>query len=635
MIELGIEKLGKSFGVTALFTDLDFDIKTKERVGIVGANGVGKTTLLKMIYGTESITSGNIHKRKNLKIGYLEQIPDYEDCMTSLDVIQLAFREIYAIENKLKELRQKMADKVDLDETIQLYSKYEEKLNFYGDYQTKINKIIKGLNFTEQLLNNKFNTLSGGEKSRILLAKLLLEEPDLLLLDEPSNHLDMYSIEWLEKYLVSYKGSVLIVSHDRYFLDKVANKIVEIRKSQCDTYLGNYSKYVVERELRLINELKTYENQQKKIAKMQEQIKRYRIWGEMRDSDKMYRRAKELEKRLEKLDQISKPVYDRKINSFSLVASDRTGKIVLNCEKIKKSFKEKLIFQDINFEVRFGDSVAVLGANGIGKSTLLKIICNQIEADCGYCKIGANVNIGYLSQEVSFSEENQSVLDYFSGKYNITYGETRKELAKIMMYEDDVYKSIASLSGGEKTRLKLLTLMYEKFNVLILDEPTNHLDIESREALEADLIKYDGTIIFVSHDRYFVEKVATRIFHIDNYSLKSFNFGYNEYIEKMQVKEKVAFDEKKDNSFDKNNYLEEKQKLRLKEKKIRDFKKLEIEIDSLDIEIKDIEKKLYSEKDTVKLIELNNSFELKKIEIDQKFILLEEMYEDSDLADLI
>jgi len=635
MIELGIDKLGKSFGVTPLFDNLDFDIKTKDRVGVVGANGVGKTTLLKMIYGTEGISNGNIHKRKGLKVGYLEQIPNYEDNMTSFDIIKLAFEEIYVIESNLKDLRQKMAEKIELEETIQLYSNLEEKLNYYGDYETKINKIIKGLNFSEELLKNKFNLLSGGEKSRILLGKLLLEEPDLLLLDEPSNHLDMDSIEWLEKYLINYKGSVLIVSHDRYFLDKVANKIVEIRKSKCDSYIGNYSKYVVERELRLINELKTYENQQKKIAKMQEQIKRYRIWGEMRDSDKMYRRAKELEKRLEKLDQISRPVYDRKINSFSLSSSDRTGKIVVACENIGKSFSEKLIFEDINFEVRYGDSVAVLGANGIGKSTLLKIICKELEADDGYCKIGANVNIGYLSQDVVFPEEKETVLEYFSGKYNITYGETRKELAKIMMYEDDVYKSIASLSGGEKTRLKLLTLMYEKFNVLILDEPTNHLDIESREALESDLINYDGTIIFVSHDRYFVEKVATRIFHIENKGLKSFEFGYNEYMESIRNSYKLCLEENKESSSDKDDYLESKQKIRLKEKKIRDFKKLEAEIDSLDIEIKNLEKMLYSEKDTIKLVELNNNFEDKKIEIDQKFILLEEMYDDSDLADII
>lgn len=636
MIELGIEKLGKAFGATTIFENLDLDIYSKDRVGVVGANGVGKSTLLKMICGLENVTKGNIHKRKGLKIGYLEQIPDYDDELLLIDVLKLPFSEFYATEKEIEYLRMQMTSEEKLEKTMEKYDQMLLKLESFGDVHTKLNKIIVGLNFACNILNNKFNSLSGGEKARVLLGKLLLEEPELLLLDEPSNHLDISSIEWLEKYINNYDGAVMIVSHDRYFLDKIADRIVEIRRSGCDTYKGNYSKYVVERELRLINEIRAYENQQKKIAKVQDQIKRYRIWGEMRDSDKMYRRAKELEKRLEKLDSVKKPVYDRKINSFALESKERTGKIVVSCKNIEKSFGEKLIFSDINFEIRFGESVAVLGANGIGKSTLLKIIIGEINADRGNCKLGSKVNVGYLSQNVHFSTESMTLLDYFSGKYDISYGEARSELAKIMFTGDDVYKSISSLSGGEKTRLRLLTLMYEKFNVLILDEPTNHLDIESREALEADLIKYEGTIIFVSHDRYFIEKVATRIFYIENKKLDIYDLGYNEYLDRIQKKE-IEEKEKKsnENSEDKNNYLEAKQKARLKEKKIRDFKKLEEEIDELDEHLKKLEKKLYSEKDTSKLVEMNEEFENATRLFDKKFVELEKMYEDSELADEI
>lgn len=644
MIEIGISNLEKSFGVDKIFENVTFDIKEKEKIGLVGKNGVGKTTLMKIIYGLEEPTRGQVSKRKALRVGYLEQVYSYSDNMLTEDVLRLSFKDLYDLEDEMNTL-QKTFDNLkneELDKAIKRYSQLHDKYEAMGGYsiKEKLDKITIGLDISNSMLKSRFNTLSGGEKTRVVLGKILLENPDVLLLDEPSNHLDIKSIEWLEDYLKTYEGSALIISHDRYFLDKVVDKIVELSFDGAYIYNGNYSKYVVQKELKFLKELKDYENQQKKIKRMEEQIKRYRIWGAMRDSDKMYRRAKELEKRLEKIDQLKKPIKDKKIKSFSLSASERTGKIVIDVKDASKSFGEKILFKNVNFAVFYKDSIAILGENGTGKSTLIKMILNEMPLDNGEIRLGSKLNIGYLPQEISFENEEQSIIDYFTYKYNITIGEARNELAKILFTDDDVFKRISNLSGGEKTRLKLLTLMYEKSNVLVLDEPTNHLDIDSRESLEEDLINYDGTIIFISHDRYFVDKVATRIAELENKSLRIYNCDYEDYkLEKEKLQAKKAVQEslnpktKEANNISqsKEEYLKKKEDIKRIEKKKRDLKKLEDDIIILEEKIKEHENLLHSNNTEIDLNEeYKKGLELKS-KLNDMYKRLDEMYTDDEL----
>lgn len=591
MIEIGIGNLNKSFGVDKIFENVTFDIKTKDKIGLVGRNGTGKTTLLKIIAGYENSTGGQINKRKGLVIGYLEQIPNYEDESTVLDVLNKAFEKIHEINYQIINLEKSFDSLKDeeLKSAIKKYSSLQDLYRISGGYETKekLNKILKGLDISEDMQQRKFNLLSGGEKTRVILGKILLENPDLLLLDEPSNHLDIKSIEWLEEYLKNYEGTIVMVSHDRYFLDSIANKIIELDGDGVDIYEGNYSKYVAQKELRFIQAMKEYESQQKKIKRMEDQIKRYRIWGEMRDSDKMYKRAKELEKRLEKIDKIKKPLMDKKSANFSLNGIERSGKEVIKVNNISKSFNSKKLFNNLSFTLFYKDSMCLLGENGAGKSTILKIILNEIKSDTGEIKTGSNVKIGYLPQEIYFDKEDISVLDYFSFNYSISYSEARKELAKIMFAEDDVYKHIRTLSGGEKTRLKLGMLIYEKVNTLILDEPTNHLDIESRETLEENLINYEGTILFVSHDRYFVEKIATCIGELQNNNFKIYNFDYEGYKQEKQrleleqnllIQTEKVKEQQEQISQSKEEYLKRKEETKKEEKRIRDLQKLENKI---------------------------------------------------------
>jgi ATPase subunit of ABC transporter with duplicated ATPase domains len=645
MIEIGISNLEKSFGVDKIFQNVTFDIKDKEKIGLVGKNGVGKTTLMKIIYGLEEASFGQVSKRKALKVGYLEQVYSFNDDMLTEDVLRLSFLNLYNIEDEMNTL-QKTFDNLandELDRAINKYSLLHDKYEAMGGYKIKekSDKITIGLDISSSMLKSLFNTLSGGEKTRVVLGKILLENPDVLLLDEPSNHLDIKSVEWLEEYLKSYEGSALIVSHDRYFLDRVADKIVELSSDGASIYNGNYSKYVVQKELKFLKDLKDYENQQKKIKKMEDQIKRYRIWGEMRDSDKMYRRAKELEKRLEKIDEFKKPIKDKKIKSFALGASGRTGKIVLDIKEASKSYGDNVLFKDADLTVFYKDSIAILGENGTGKSTLIKMVLNEISFDFGEIKLGSKLNIGYLPQEISFEDESLKIIDYFSYRYNITIGETRNELAKILFTDDDVFKKISNLSGGEKTRLKLLTLMYEKSNVLVLDEPTNHLDIDSRESLEEDLINYDGTIIFISHDRYFIDKVATRIAEIENKDIKVYNWDYEGYklekekfinIKQDQENQRIEAEDAGKVSQSKEDYLKKKEDIKRIEKKKRDLKKLENDIITLEDKIKEHENLLYN-----KNLEINLDEEYKigielRSKLDCMYKQLDEMCKDEEIV---
>lgn len=594
MIEIGVSNLSKMFGVDKIFENVTFDIKTKDKIALIGRNGTGKTTLMKILAGLEDYT-GQVNKRKGLTIGYLEQIPNYSDENTVWDILNKAFEKVHLLKLQMEELEGtfEFLSQEDLEKAVKRYGEIHDLYEMSGGYSIneKISKIMKGLEINEEMQKKNFNLLSGGEKTRVILGKILLEEPELLLLDEPSNHLDIKSVEWLEGYLNSYEGTMVIVSHDRYFLDRVANKIIELQSDGVQIYYGSYTKYVTERELRFLQAMKEYENQQKKIKKMEEQIQRYRIWGEMRDSDKMYRRAKELEKRLEKIELIKKPLVDKKATDFNIRGIARTGKEVIVADRLSKSYGSKELFQDVTFTLFYKDSMCILGENGTGKSTILKIILGRETGDRGQVKIGSKVKIGYLPQEVTFEKEDISIVDYFSYKYGISISEARRELAKFLFTGEDVFKHISSLSGGEKSRLMLGMLIYEKVNTLILDEPTNHLDIESREVLEENLLSYEGTILFVSHDRYFVDKLATCIGEIENKKFRVYEFDYEGYkAEKQRIEEKQIIPiQNKEIPRGREDYLKKKEEIRSMEKAKRDRERLERDILETEQKIIDLE----------------------------------------------
>lgn len=548
MIELGVQSLEKHYGESVIFENITFELKSGERLGLIGANGIGKTTIMKILMKLESATKGEVFTRKGATLGYLNQIPDYDDQIIVKDVIMLAFKDLQEMKSDMLAMEAEMAtcSGKDLEQLMKHYGEKSHLFEQQGGYmmETELARITIGLNIDHVMLERKFNQLSGGEQTRVVLGRILLEKPDVLLLDEPSNHLDIESIEWLEGYLKAYEGAILIISHDRYFLDQVVNRILELTFDEAIVYHGNYTYFTVEKERRFLIAMKYYEQQVKKIKRVEEQIKRYRIWGTMRDSDKMFVRAKELEKRLEKMERIKKPVYEKRKVNLNMVTGERTGKKVYTIEHLKKSFGHKEVIKDISFDLWFKDAMCILGSNGCGKTTLFRMITGELDKDFGQVKYGSRVKVGYLPQQIFFENEEMTIIDYFQKEHPITNGEARKELAQALFVKDDVFKKVSILSGGEKSRLKLCSLMYSQVNVLLLDEPTNHLDIESREVLEENLLSYEGTLLFISHDRYFVDKLASKIGEISDGFLTLYNGTYDYYKEeKAKIIERNAKDE--------------------------------------------------------------------------------------------
>ncbi|MFZ7134437.1 MAG: ribosomal protection-like ABC-F family protein [Eubacteriales bacterium] len=602
MIECGVKNLKKYFGADLIFENITLDIKQGEKIGVVGKNGVGKTTLMKIIVNEEYQDDGDIYIRSGSRVGYLEQIPDYDDSINGMDILYLAFTHLYKIKDEMKELedRLKNAGEGNHERLIKIYGKLEEKYELKGGYQIdeKLSKVIGGLGIQE-LVKRKFNTLSGGEKTKIILGKVLLEEPDILLLDEPTNHLDMSSVEWLQTYLAEYKGAVMLISHDRYFLDSIAEKIIEITPNEAQIYYGNYSYYVVEKERRFLEAYKHYKNQQRKINAMEDQIKRYRIWGKSRDSDKMYKRAKELEKRLEKMDRLERPKLNSRKIRLNAEGVNRSGFKVVTLENISKSYNKKL-FQNINLEIYYGDSVGLIGDNGTGKTTLLRIIEGSENPDKGEIKLGARVKVGYLRQEEEFENTSMDLVEYYHRELDITLSEARNQLAKVLFTGDDVFKTLDVLSGGEKTRLKLGILLYRKVNLLILDEPTNHLDIDSREILEETLTEFDGTILFVSHDRYFINKLADRIVEIEDKKIRNYNGDYDYYkMKKAEILEMEAERKKREKEEALKNSSKEKEEKKLNDKLSKNQRRI------LSKEKEDVEKKIENIEKVIEEIELS------------------------------
>ncbi|MDP7992847.1 ABC-F type ribosomal protection protein [Bacillus sp. MHSD_36] len=545
-----VNNVTKSFGGNIIFENISLEIKNGERVGLVGRNGSGKTTIFQLLTGMESLDAGAIHMKKGTRIGHVAQIPKFDEGMTVYDVLSSAFKIEKELEREMHALEKHMAEEQEssaLQRLMERYGVIQEKFAFLGGYEIEANimKVANGLQVTE-LFPRSFLELSGGEQTKVSLAYMLLQKPDLLLLDEPTNHLDLFAVEWLEQFLKEYNGTVMVISHDRYFLDEVVTKIFDLEDGEIHVYHTNYSQFVEEKEERLLQEFQAYQEQQKKIKKMKEAIKRLREWANQANppNEGLHKRARSMERALERMEKLKKPILERKQMGLQFEGQERSGKDVVVMKEVSKGFADHPLFNEANLHVRFQERAAIVGRNGTGKTTLLKLLLEEIEPDAGEIRIGSSVKIGYLSQH-AYGNMKSNVLEAFREYVAVTEGEARHILAKFLFYGPAVFKKVTQLSGGEKMRLRLAQLMYQDINFLILDEPTNHLDIESREVLEEALEQYNGTILAVSHDRYFLNKLFEKTYWIDERKLFEFAGNYawtrqkwEEKLEKQVTKQK-------------------------------------------------------------------------------------------------
>lgn len=518
-------------GGNIIFEELSLAVKTGDKLAVVGRNGTGKTTLFKLLAGVESPDSGSIHFRKGTRIGYLAQIPSYTEDVTGLDVLTMAFEELLKMQTQMTDLETKMASASgdEMERLLRQYGNTQEQFTLRDgySYESEIDKVIQGLQL-DSFVNRPFPSLSGGEQTKIMLGQLLLTKPDLLLLDEPTNHLDLFAVEWLEQYLVDYEGTVVIISHDRYFLDQVVTKVADLEEGELILYHGNYSSFAIQKEERIMREFQEYEEQQKKIKKMREAIKRLKLWANeaVPPNAALHRRARNMERALERMEKVRKPLIDPKKMTLSFEAAPRSGKEVVVMEQVCKAFGDKVLLSGADFNVRWKERVAIVGRNGTGKSTILKLLRGEMDVDAGIARLGSNVRVGFLSQHFEIANPKTRLIDVFRAEVNVFEGEARHILAKFMFYGPDVFKRVGDLSGGERMRLRLAQLMHQDINLLMLDEPTNHLDIDSREVLEEALEDFQGTIVAVSHDRYFLNKLFPRTAWLDQGTFITFEGAY-------------------------------------------------------------------------------------------------------------
>lgn len=566
MIILSCNNINKSFGVESILEDISFSVNEGDKIGIVGVNGTGKTTLFKIITGIYGYDSGDIYTAKNCRLGYLEQNTNLYSDRTVYEEVLSVFSNLVQAEENLRKLEHEISEHSttenteELDNMMNMYSKKLEEFeenNGYG-YKSEVIGTLRGLGFRDDEMDKKVNVLSGGEKTRVLLGKLLLSKPSLLMLDEPTNHLDSESVEWLESFLRAYSGTVMTISHDRYFLDQSVNRIFEISNRKLTTYNGNYTDYQKQSKIQKELEQKRYENQQREIKKQEESIERLKAYGR----EKHLKRARSKEKMLDKIDRIDRPDGEKKRAKFRFQRSHQSGRDVLQVESISKSYNEKNIFKDVSFDIYRGEKVALIGPNGVGKSTLFKMIMGDEKKMAGEIQIGQNVDISYFHQEQKTLNLNNTIIDeIWDSNPKLNQTEVRNLLGAFLFYGEDVFKEIKTLSGGERARVAILKLMLSNSNLLLLDEPTNHLDIDSKEVLEEAIENYDGTVFTISHDRYFINKIADKILVLNKDGITEYLGNYDYYLEKkkqQQEMQKIADD---------NNVVGEKTKTKIKEER--------------------------------------------------------------------
>ena len=529
MIDISVSNLVKEFEVGHKILDgLTFQVDTGERVGLLGPNGCGKTTLLRILTGVMDYDEGDVVIAPGKRMGLISQIPVYPAGYTVEDVLATAFEPLREMEREMAALAEQMGEGTD-PALLARYDKLTAAFEAAGGYETdtKTNKVCNGLTIPQSMREQLFDKLSGGEKTRVNLARLILEDTDILLLDEPTNHLDLRATEWLEEYLDKFKGTVLTVSHDRYFLDKVVNRIVEIQSGKAEFYSGNYSFYVVEKERRYEEKLRQYEKEQAKIEQLEKAAEQMRIWA-YSGMDKTFKRVKSMEKRIERMRTTDRPTKERKME-VRFGEREFRGDEVLTIKGLTKSFGDRTLFSNLGLEVAGGERIALLGDNGSGKTTLLKILLGEEEPDAGKVRMGPTIKVGYLPQHVHFDHPERNLVDTLIYEQDCTAQTARNRLAAFKFRGEDVFKPVSALSGGEQSRLRLCMLMDEKINLLILDEPTNHLDIQSREWIEEAVEEYEGNLLFVSHDRYFIDRFASRIWMLEDGHITDFRGNYQEY----------------------------------------------------------------------------------------------------------
>ena len=572
MIVLSCNNLNKSFGIDSILENVNFTVNEYDKIGIIGVNGTGKTTLFKIISGIYGYDSGDIYTSKDCEIGYLEQNTNFHSENTILEEVLEVFKDVIEMEKYLRDLEHKISEESSNTNSTtleKLMNEYSNKLEAFSDmngygYKSEAKGVLKGLGFSDEDMDKPISILSGGEKTRVLLGKLLLKKPTLLLLDEPTNHLDVDAIEWLEVFLKQYKGTVILISHDRYFLDQVVNRIFEIHNKKLKTYNGNYSDFIkasaIEKEL----ELKKFEDQQKDIKKQEESIERLKAFGR----EKHLKRARSKEKALAKVDVLDKPEAYRKKAKIEFNPSVTSGNDVLQLRDISMGYGERILFKDLNLHIYRGEKVALIGANGIGKSTLFKIIMNEITPLSGDIKFGTNVNVSYFHQEQKTLNLDNTIIDeIWEDNKQLTQTSLRTMLGAFLFEGEEVFKKISTLSGGERARVAILKLILSNANLLLLDEPTNHLDIDSKEVLEEALSSYTGTIFTISHDRYFLNTVVDKVLVLDENGITEYLGNYDYYIEKKkQVQEMNTVE-----------VIEEKTKTQLKEEKRKEREQREAE----------------------------------------------------------
>ena len=531
MIEISVSNLAKEFEVGKKILDgLTFQIDSGERVGLLGPNGCGKTTLLRILTGEVTPDEGEVAIAPGRRVGLISQIPVYPEGYTVEDVLDTAFTPLRELEKELEQLSGRMAEGESDSALLARYDKLSAAFQSGGGYErdTNKNKVCSGLSISPKMRAQAFDRLSGGEKTRVNLGRLILEDTDILLLDEPTNHLDLRATEWLEGYLEKFRGTVLAVSHDRYFLDKVVQRVVEIQEGKAEFYAGSYSFYAVEKERRYEEKRRQYEKEQAKIQQLEKAAEQLRIWA-YSGNDKIFKRAQSMEKRIERMRVTDRPKRERKM-SVRFGEREFRGDEVLSIKELRKSYGERTLFDHVNLEVEGGERIALLGDNGAGKSTLIKIIMGEAEPDGGKLRKGPTVRVGYLPQIIHFEHPERSLVNTMIYDLDCTAQSARNRLASFKFRGEDVFKPVSALSGGEQSRLRLCMLMDSKINLLILDEPTNHLDIQSREWIEEAVEEDEGNLLFVSHDRYFIERFATRIWMLEGGTVTDFKGNYQEYL---------------------------------------------------------------------------------------------------------